>query len=122
MTPTTTGRRRCICIAISVCGSTATVAVGGCVVHGPASEGLLVEAMARCTYRDTEAIVVDLGRVEQMDAAGLGVLAYMYAEARSAGMQFTVENPSRVMREMFHITGLDRFFEAVPAGAAQGAL
>lgn len=99
--------RRRITITISRCGATAIVAVGGCVVSGPQSAGFLLEALARCSCRDTDAIIVDLRDVELMDAAGIGVLASVYGDLRQAGMRFAVVNPSQFLREVFRIAGLD---------------
>lgn len=102
--PTT--RHHEISIWISARAGTTRVQVGGRVVHGAESVGLLLEALARSVYRDTRKVTVDLGNVYKMDAAGLGTLAFAYAEARRATARLEIENAPRFIRDMLRITGL----------------
>jgi anti-anti-sigma factor len=98
-------------IAISMCGHATHLIVGGHLIHGAESEGFVMEAFARSFRRETRTIVVDLGDVQKMDAAGLGFLAFVCDEVRRAGAQLLVENAPGFVRGMFRIVGLDRVLD-----------
>jgi anti-anti-sigma factor len=52
-------------------------------------------------------VVVDLERVERMDAAGIGLLVSLQA----AGIYLKLMNPNENVREMLRLTHLDSIFE-----------
>jgi len=105
-----------ISIAISICGDATHFTVGGRLIHGAESRGLLMEAFARSSRRKTRKIVIDLGGVQKMDAAGLGFLAFACKEARRRGAQFQVENTPGFISDLFRITGLDTVLNPNAAG------
>lgn len=109
---------RHISIAILTCGQANTALLGGCVVDGRASEGLVLEALARCTHRTTRTRIVDIQNVERMDAASIGILPFMYGEARPLGVCLSVQNPSSFLNETFRTTGLEK--SLLPPVAAAG--
>ena len=61
-----------------------------------------------------ESIVLNLENVERIDAAGLAALITLYCDACQAGKHFAISNPSRHVREILAIVGLDRILAAQP--------
>ncbi len=55
-----------------------------------------------------QSVRLDLSRVERIDAAGLAALVSLYCDARKAGHEFAVINPSRHVARVLAIVGLDR--------------
>jgi anti-anti-sigma factor len=60
-------------------------------------------------------VVVDLGRVDAMDAAGIGLLVSLQA----AGIYLRLMNPNRNVREILRLTHLDSIFEVCEPLLAQ---
>jgi anti-anti-sigma factor len=52
-------------------------------------------------------VVIDLGRVDAIDAAGIGLLVSLQA----AGIYLRLMNPNQNVREMLRLTRLDSIFE-----------
>jgi anti-anti-sigma factor len=52
-------------------------------------------------------VVIDLGRVDAIDAAGIGMLVSLQA----AGIYLRLMNPNQHVREMLRVTHLDSIFE-----------
>ena len=52
-------------------------------------------------------VLLDLGRVERIDAAGIAVLISLYGNACEAGHSFSVTNPSPHVAEILRLVGLD---------------
>ncbi len=59
-------------------------------------------------------ISLDLRAVTRIDAAGLAALITLYAEACKAGHSLTVSQPSRHVREILELVGLDKILVAHP--------
>jgi len=55
-----------------------------------------------------QSVALDMGSVERIDAAGLAALITLYCDACKAGHSFTVNRPSRHVREILSLVGLDR--------------
>jgi anti-anti-sigma factor len=70
-----------------------------------------VRALLHCGQRH---IVLDLTRVSDIDAAGIGELVRAYNLARGANGTVQVVNPTRWVREMIERAGLDGFLLADP--------
>jgi len=70
----------------------------------------------------SRSVRLDLSSTERVDAAGLAALVSLYCDARKAGHQFTVFNPSRHVARILAIVGLYRVLvsegsaETVPPG------
>src|SRR4030095_2955876 len=62
----------------------------------------LLEAVASQT--DGTAIILDLRRVNRIDARGLGVLLQLREQTLARGMKFKLINVSRLLRQVFEIT------------------
>lgn len=81
------------------------------IVTAPAARNLLAEAASEAVT----GIIVDLGGVTFLDAAGLGVLAGASGAVRHLPDGFRlVAVPARVLR-LLRLTGLDRHLPAFPA-------
>jgi anti-anti-sigma factor len=52
-------------------------------------------------------VTLDLEHVSRIDAAGLAALITLYCDACQAGYRFTISNPSRHIREILGLVGLD---------------
>ena len=61
-------------------------------------------------------VLLDLDRVERIDAAGLAALITLYTDACKAGHTLTVSRASRHVREILQLVGLDRILMARPEG------
>lgn len=59
-----------------------------------------------------ESVALDFGSVERIDAAGLAALITLYTDACKAGHTLTVSQPSRHVREILQLVGLDRILMA----------
>jgi anti-anti-sigma factor len=72
---------------------------------------------------DASMVVLDLSRVDVIDAYGLGALLELHEWAKANGKGFTLVNPTGLIQRVFAITHLDSVFdisfreEAPPAGA-----
>jgi len=60
-------------------------------------------------------VVIDLGRVDAVDAAGIGMLVSLQA----AGIYLRLMNPNQHVREMLRVTHLDSIFEVCETPSAQ---
>ena len=65
----------------------------------------------------SQSLCLDLGSVERIDAAGLGALVSLYRDACKAGHKFAVINPSRNVKRILAIVGLDRVL--LPKGTGE---
>ena len=62
-------------------------------------------------------ITLDMRQIERIDAAGIAALISLYADACTAGHQFTLVNASPRVVEILELVGLDRILlsqEALP--------
>ncbi len=60
---------------------------------------------------DASVVVLDLARVNTIDAGGLGVMLELRAEAESRGIEFRLRNVNRLVKQILTITRLDSVFE-----------
>ncbi len=56
-----------------------------------------------------QSVLLDLGTVTRIDAAGIAALISLYGAARDAGHCFMVSNATPHVAEMLQLVGLDRF-------------
>ena len=63
-----------------------------------------------------QTVALDMAGVERVDAAGLAALITLYCEAVKSGHLFMIERPSRHVREVLELVGLDRVLMADVAG------
>ena len=82
----------------------ATLVCSGRLVLGVEAETLRCVA----TGRRERHLLLDLSRVQVVDAAGLGLLVELHQWARHRGFRLTIANPSRWAHRMLALTSLDR--------------
>ena len=78
----------------------------------------LQEAMSRRPRR----IIVDLGRVEAFDSAGLGAVVGGMQAARAHGVEVKLRGLSRAMLDFFSLLSLERLITPSPKAAPEGFL
>lgn len=89
-------------------GDTAVVRCQGRIVIGDAY-AILRDAV----FRQTEArtLILDLARVDRIDAGGLGVLLGLREWACSRAIRFQLMNVMKLIEDVLELTKLDRVFE-----------
>jgi anti-sigma B factor antagonist len=60
---------------------------------------------------ETTAVILDLARVYQVDAHGLGVLLQLRERTEAKGIRFQLANLSKPLRSIFDMTRLDSVFQ-----------
>jgi len=60
---------------------------------------------------DASMVVLDLARVNTIDAGGLGVMLELRADAESRGIEFRLRNVNSLVKQILTITKLDSVFE-----------
>ena len=86
-------------------GDTAVVTCRGHIVHGTTARRFR-ECIARMLRRHRR-VVLDLGGVTNIDAGGVGMLAVLIAQAKSADRRLAVAMSSDRVKRVLQITGLD---------------
>src|SRR5215472_16176985 len=85
----------------------AVLCVQGRIVRGE-TEVLRNAVLAQ---RKVSVVVLDLARVNTIDAGGLGLLLELRHHAESSGIEFRLENVTKLVREVLEITRLDTVFD-----------
>ncbi len=91
----------------------ATLRCSGRLVLGWETETLRYIAKSR----PERCLILDLGDIETVDAAGLGVLVELYCWARRSNKVMTLRNPSVSVSRLVTLTNLHSVFEI--AGSAE---
>jgi anti-anti-sigma factor len=88
-------------------GNVAVLGVEGKIVRGE------TDALGRAVLAQTEAsvVVLDLARVNIIDAGGLGVLLELREHSESRGIEFRLQNVTKLVRRILEITKLDSVFK-----------
>ena len=60
--------------------------------------------------------VIDLGGLEYISSAGLGVLLKTQKRVMTSGQGLKLVNANKHIRDIFKYAGFDRIFEIVPSG------
>jgi len=60
--------------------------------------------------------VLDLGKLEYVSSAGLGVLLKTHKRLMGAGSGIKLINVSKHIHDIFRYSGFDKLFDIVPAG------
>ena len=93
-------------------GTVAIVCLQGRIVNGETAA--LRDAVD--SQSNVSAVVLDLGRVSTIDAAGLGVLLELRERTQSRGIDFKLMNITRLVSRVLEITRLNSVFE-ITSGA-----
>lgn len=70
----------------------------------------LREQLDGAVHGDSPQVVVDLGQLDFIDSTGLGVLVGALKQARAAGGDVTLRNPTRATHKILEIAGLTELF------------
>jgi len=87
--------------------------VSGNFVRGEDSAGAVWKMVQHCAQPGLATLVMDLGGVVRLDAAGIGVLASAYRAARSHGAQVLLANTPGFIQRLLALTRLDGIFPSV---------
>ena len=97
-------------------GGVALVSLRGSVVAGD-TNALMTAVQSQS---DVSAIVLDFGKVNRIDAGGLGVLLELREQTQANGIGFRLVNVTKLIQQVFEMTCLDSVFE-VSSGAEVAA-
>lgn len=106
-------------------GNAAILHFQGRIVNGAETATLRGAVVSQA---DASIVVLDLSRVDVIDAAGLGALLELREWTQENGMEFRLVNPTRLVQQVFAITRLDSVFDisfqddVLPATAALNRL
>jgi anti-anti-sigma factor len=102
-------------IRIEQTGEAATLHCEGEIVVG---RGLSALRDAVLCELDKRSIVVDLSRVQRIDAGGLGMLVFLHTCTHGLGSELKLVSPSAQVAELFELTNLTTVFTIGPAAEA----
>jgi len=88
-------------------GNVALICVEGKIVCGE-SDALRNVVLAQV---DASLVVLDLARVNTIDAGGLGVMLELREYIESRGIEFRLQNVTNLVRRILEITKLDSVFK-----------
>jgi len=88
-------------------GNVALLSVEGKIVRGE-TDALRKAVLAQV---DASVIILDLARVNTIDAGGLGVMLELREYTESRGVEFRLENVTNLVRRILEITRLDSVFK-----------
>jgi anti-sigma B factor antagonist len=89
-------------------GSTTVVRCVGRIVVGEALSKLRDAVLCEL---DKQTIALDLAAAEAIDGSGIGLLVFLQAWARGAGIELKLMNPAQHVLELLKLTNLDSVFE-----------
>jgi len=95
-------------ITVQNLGDTSVVRCDGRIVAGDAGSILRSAVLSQ---RQTTMLVIDLARVDRIDAGGLGVLLGLRESACSRAITFKLMNATKNVEEILELTHLQRVFE-----------
>ena len=91
-------------------GNVAVLFVQGQIVRGE------TDALRRTVLAQVEAsaVVLDLAKVNTIDAGGLGVMLELREHTQSRGIEFRLKNVTRLVCRVLEITRLNSVFDVTP--------
>jgi anti-sigma B factor antagonist len=95
-------------ITVQKLGDTSVLRCHGRIVAGDAGSILRSAVLSQ---RQTTMLVIDLARVERIDAGGLGLLLGLRESARSNAIMFKLMNATKRVEEILELTHLRHVFE-----------
>ena len=95
-------------VTIQNIGSIATLRCVGRIVVGDEGHTLRKAVLSQTNSRT---VVLDLARVGAIDGGGMGLLVFLQAWARAAGIELKLTNLTQPVRELLKLTNLDSVFE-----------
>ncbi len=91
-------------------GEAIVVQVYGNIVVGPLLRGFHGTVMSQS---DASVVIIDLGNVSKIDAAGVGILLQLREQVQSHGGEFRLMNVTELVEQVLEISHLDAVFEVV---------
>ena len=91
-------------------GNVAVLFVQGQIVRGE-TDALRSIVLAQV---DASAVVLDLAKVNTIDAGGLGVMLELREQTQSMGIEFRLKNVTRLVCRVLEITRLNSVFDVRP--------
>jgi len=92
--------------------------------NGALVRGEETNLLCTAVHHHGKTVILDLSGVTSIDAGGIGALIAL----QSAGIYLQLENPSKTVREVLRVTGMDTVFEirdfspvAMPIASASDA-
>ena len=82
-----------------------------CVGRITSSTAFLLQNTVRRVIPEKKTIVVDLSQVSYVDSSGLGTLVGLWVSARRDGCELKLISLSQRVKELLHLTSLDKVFE-----------
>jgi anti-sigma B factor antagonist len=95
-------------VSIEKLGDVVVLRLRGRVVSGDPTKSLREVVFAQASAC---AVILDLAKVDLIDAAGLGALLELRVWAQSKGIEFKLMNVTRRVQDVLAITRLDSVFE-----------
>ena len=95
-------------ITVQKLGDISVLRCNGRIVAGDAGSILRKAVLSQ---RHTRMLVIDLARVERIDAGGLGVLLGLREATRSSATMFKLMNATKGVEKILELTRLQRVFE-----------
>ncbi len=77
--------------------------------------GQLYEELAQLTREGVRHIAIDLADLEFVDSTGLSAIIAAHKRAEASGGELILLAPSRDMRRLFQVTGIDDYLNIRPA-------
>ena len=94
-------------VNITKLGNLSVLCVAGKIVRGE-TDALHNAVLAQV---DAGVVVLDLAGVNTIDAGGLGLMLELRAQTEAKGIEFRLENVTKLVRRILEITKLDSVFE-----------
>jgi anti-anti-sigma factor len=91
-------------------GDVAVLCVQGRIVNGETAS--LREAVT--SQERVGTVVLDLGRVNTIDASGLGLMLELHRQSLAKGIRFKLTNVTKLVSRVLEVTRLDSVFEVAP--------
>ncbi len=95
-------------VTIQDLGDAVVLRCVGRIVAGSEADILRKAALSQANRR---IVMLDLTQVEAIDGGGIGLLVFLQACARAAGMELKLMNPTQHVLELLQLTNLDSVFE-----------
>jgi anti-sigma B factor antagonist len=78
-------------------------------------EAVILSRVVKAALIDAQEVIVDLGKVQDMDSAGLGELVFLHMAAEDQGRRLKLAGANSLVTELFDLTRLASIFESFPS-------
>lgn len=77
-------------------------------------EAVVLSRVVKAALIDSQEVIVDLGKVQDMDSAGLGELVFLHMAAEDQGRRLKLAGANSLVTELFDLTRLASIFQSFP--------